>query len=240
MPARFQMSRFVLALTAFLLVMGFAQTVQAITVVGQVESMYRDRVSVKVLEVVGDASGTAVIKTGSRVSFQLPRAPKKRNQKTVQFGNVIEADIEGAVATEYAAGEEPASSTAGLMIWVASRAERVKNPKKYLEEKNGEEPKKGRGKRGKRDKRDKQEEAPRIWTQEETVRGKIVASGLKIYIKESFTRPKDKGLDIVDVEWSEKLKPFLGKEVVVSGVTHRTSIASGTVEVKSVMKVYPK
>lgn len=234
-----RITRFLLSLVALSVFIGLAQAVQAITVVGQVESLYRDRVSVKILEVVGDASGTAVIKSGSRISFQMPRAPKKRNQRSIQFGNVIEADLEGAVATEYAAGSEPASSSAGLMIWVASRAERVKNPKKYLESKDGEDPK-GKRKRGKRDKREKQEEPPRIWTQEETVRGKVVASGLKIYIKESFTRPRDKGLDIVDIDWSEKLKPFLGKEVVVSGVTHRTSMSSGTVEIKNIMKVYPK
>ena len=237
MPTRTPFSRFLSALAGVALALGCIQVAEAITIVGQVESLYRDRVSVKVLEVVGDASGTAALKTGNRVSFQLPRAPRRRNQKAIQFGNVIEADIEGAVATEYAADEGPASSTPGLMIWVASRAERVRNPRKYLEDKKDEG---GKKKRGKRDKREKQEEPPRIWTQEETVRGKVVAHGLKLYLKESFTRPKDKGLDIVDVEWSEKLKPFLGKEVVVNGVTRRTSISSGTVEIRNIMKVYPK
>ncbi|MFZ2956858.1 MAG: hypothetical protein WA705_08225 [Candidatus Ozemobacteraceae bacterium] len=232
-----------------------ASSASGLTIVGQVESLYRERVSLKILEVVGDASATAPLKTGGRVSFSLPR-PLEKGKKAIQFGNVIEADLTGNTATEYA-GEGASGSVSmaasetsavvvpsadGVMIWTANRVKRVKNAKKYLGEDSGKDEKDGKGgRKGKHKRRDKKdEEAPKIWTQEETVRGKVVLKDKRIYIKEEFTRPRDKGLDVLEDDWYEKLKAYQGQVVVANGVTHRLSAASGTMEIKNLIKIYPK
>ncbi|MBF0498627.1 MAG: hypothetical protein HQM09_00720 [Candidatus Riflebacteria bacterium] len=220
-----------------------------LTLVGQIESLYRDRVSLKVLEVPGDASGTAPLKAGNRVSFSLPRGQEK-GKKALQFGNVVEADLTGNTATEYTDSEgslasSTPSATSGVMIWTANRVERVKNARKYLGDDAGKEDKEEhKGRRGhghkSHDKKDKEEEAPKIWTQEETVRGKVLVKDKRLFIKEDFTRPRDKGLDVLEDEWYEKLKPYEGQLVVANGITHRISAASGTMEIKSLIKIYPK
>jgi len=215
----------------------FSEEIKAI---GEVESLYRNRVSLRVLDIVSPASGTASIKVGDRVSFNLPKVTTRRDKSTIGFGNVIEADLEGNVATEYdkAASDTPtvaSGSTSNVLIWTAKHAERVKNPRKYREPGDGDAKGKGRHHR-----KNRKKDPPQTWTQEEVVSGKVYRRNKRLYLKEDRLRPKDKGLDVVDDVWYEKLKPFEGQKVVVYGTTHRVSLSSGPVELKNIMKVYPK
>ncbi len=217
--------------------------------IGQIESLYRNRVSMRVLEVVsptGTGTSEVPISVGQRVSFNLPRSEAKKNKRPIEFGNVIETELEGNVATEYEQtegvneGDAPlgADKAAG-MIWTARRVERVKNQGKYLDpEKEGEKKGKGKGKGRKgRDKKDK--EPPEIWTQEEAVKGLVSLKNLHLYIREDNLRPRDQGLKVIQPEWSEKLRPFAGQRVVLYGTTHRVSVASGSIEILNIMKISP-
>ncbi|MBI3038888.1 hypothetical protein HYY75_07560 [bacterium] len=210
-------------------------------VIGEIESMYRKRVSLRILE-IPTGSDTVPLKVGQRVSFMLPKFDKKlqKGKEPFGFGSIIEADIEGNVATEYASASETldpeekvANSSDHVMIWVANRVEKVKNPRKY-------KPSEAKGGKKGRHKKREPKEPPKIWTQEETVKGQVILKNLRIFIKEERLKPKDKGLDVVDDEWYEKLKPYSGQKIVVSGTTHRLSAASGTIEIKNLMKIYPK
>lgn len=218
-----------------------ATAAQEVKAIGQIESLYRGRVSLRVLDVVSPASETAPIKVGDRVSFNLPKASTKREKTSIQYGNVIEADLVGNVATEYdtasAAADAPAgpAPVPGVILWTARHAEKVKNARKYLEPDVDD----GTG-RGRRNRRKKKKEAPQIWTQEEVVVGKVLLKNKRLYLKEDRLRPRDKGLDVLSDEWYEKLKGYEGQKVVAYGTTHRVSVSSGTMEIKNVMKVYPK
>ncbi|NLI75167.1 MAG: hypothetical protein GX442_01845 [Candidatus Riflebacteria bacterium] len=219
-----------------------ATAAQEVKVIGQVESLYRGRVSLRILDVVSPASATAPLKTGDRVSFNLPKVSTRREKTTIQYGNVIEADLIGNVATEY----DTASATAdaangpapapGVILWTANQAEKVRNARKYLEPDTDDGTSRGRRNRRKK----KEKEAPQIWTQEEVVVGKVLLKNKRLYLKEDRLRPRDKGLDVLSDEWYEKLKDYDGQKVVAYGTTHRVSISSGTMEIKNVMKVYPK
>ncbi|RCK81226.1 MAG: hypothetical protein OZSIB_2095 [Candidatus Ozemobacter sibiricus] len=221
-----------------LLAMVAAAHAEEVKAIGQVESLYRGRVSMRVLEVVSPASATAPLKVGDRVSFNLPKASTRRDKSSIQYGNVIEVDLLGNVATEYDATDPNAPPEKGVLLWTARRAERVKNPRKYLEPDHDDGTGKGRRK-GKR-KKDKEKEPPQIWTQEEVVVGKVLLHNQRLYLKEDRLRPRDRGLDVLSDEWYEKLKPYVGQKVVAYGTTHRVSISSGTMEIKNVMKIYPK
>ncbi|MBF0545883.1 MAG: hypothetical protein HQM08_15680 [Candidatus Riflebacteria bacterium] len=225
------------------------EILRGLTVIGQVQSLYRERASVKIFEIVGTGSETAPVKVGQFVSFTIPKVSRNRRSEEIKFGNIVVADLTGNVATEYADNTENAS--ASLMIWNAVRVERVKNAKKYdgaidSKGKDGEvgeergKGKHGKGKGRKHEKQKEEEDAPQIWTQEETVRGKVDFNVLKIYIREDGLRPKDTGLEVLNSDWREKLKPYLGRKVVLSGTTHRVSLASGTFDIKSIIKIYPK
>ncbi|OQA07216.1 MAG: hypothetical protein BWY66_01482 [bacterium ADurb.Bin374] len=206
-----------------------------IRVIGKVESLYRDRASIRILEVPNAASAPAQLAVGNYVSFNLPSAKQQsRPKRPIQYGNVILVDLAGNIATEYA-DETAVATDSQVMIWNALYAERVKNPKQYLsEEEGGTKGKKGKGKK----KREK--EQPQIWTQEESVRAKVVLKKNRVYLKEDHLRPRDLGLDIIDPAWCEKLTQLQNQRVVVYGTTHRVSAASGTMEIKNVIKVYPK
>jgi len=226
---------------AIVAVFSMAFSCQAVTVhvIGQVESVYLQRASMLILDVPGDASGTSPLKIGQKISFMLPALAKKnRGKEAIAFGKVIEAELEGSPITEY--GSEQASAAADLekggsvFVWMANKVSKVKNPKKYLGE-NGKEgdKKKGKGKKGKND------EPEKVWTQEETVRGKVFVKNRRLYIKEDFLRPRDLGLDVLNDDWYEKLKPYNGQVVVIHGTTRRVSAASGTVDVGNLIKIYP-
>jgi len=207
-----------------------------IRVIGKVESLYRDRASIRILEVPNAASAPAQLAVGNYVSFNLPSAKQQsRPKRPIQYGNVILVDLAGNVATEYA-DETAVATDSQVMIWNALYAERVKNPKQYLPEEEG-------GKKGKKDRKDKkkrEKEQPQIWTQEESVRAKVVLKKNRVYLKEDHLRPRDLGLDVLDPVWCEKLTPLQNQQVVVYGTTHRVSAASGTMEIKNVIKIYPK
>ncbi len=208
-----------------------------VRVIGKVESLYRDRASLLILQVPNAASAPAQLTAGNYISFNLPSAKQQsRPKRPIQYGNIIAVDLEGNVATEYADQAQVASGAAQqVMIWNALYADRVKNPKQYLPEEEGtSKDRKGKG----RKKHEK--EQPQIWTQEEAVRGKVVLKNKRIYIKEDSLRPRDLGLDVLDDAWYEKLKPLQNQRIVIYGTTHRVSAASGTMEVKNVIKIYPK
>ncbi|MBF0408426.1 MAG: hypothetical protein HQM10_13835 [Candidatus Riflebacteria bacterium] len=209
----------------------------AITVAGQIESIYRERASLKVLEILGGASESEQIKAGQYVSFNLPKVSKNRRSEDVKFGNIVVADLIGNTATEYAT-DDSASNT--VMIWNAVRVERIRNPKKYDGTAAKPEKKGKKNGRKNKDRKKESEEAPQIWTQEETVRGKVASNKGKIYIREETLRSKDRGLEVLTPHWEEKLRSFEGRKLVLHGTTHRVSISSGTFEIKNLIKIYPK
>ncbi len=226
----------ILVLLALLAIVVDAQA-EEVKAIGQVESLYRGRVSMRILEIVSPASATAPLKVGDRVSFTLPKASTRRDKSSIQYGNVIEADLEGNVATEYDSSDTTAApSQKGVLLWTARHAERVRNPRKYLEPEHDDGTHKGRRK----GKRKKEKEAPQIWTQEEVVVGKVLLRDKRLYLKEDRLRPRDRGLDVLADEWYEKLKEYEGRKVVAYGTTHRVSVSSGTMEIKNIMKIYPK
>lgn len=211
------------------------------TAIGKVESIYKERVSMNVLYIVASDPASIGVATGSWISFDLPRAyseKSNRRQSQISYGNVIEAVLIGNVATEYETNNEDGDKTISstvtpVLLWTAQSVKKVKNAKDYLPTK--EDDKKGRKKNKK-----KEEEPLKIWTQEETVRGKVLVKNDKVYLKEDRLGKKDKGLEVLSEEWSAKLKDLHDSRVVLHGVTHRTGVASGTLEISNVLKVYPK
>ncbi|HEY9070777.1 MAG TPA: hypothetical protein VIV61_11025 [Candidatus Ozemobacteraceae bacterium] len=207
-----------------------------IRVIGKVESLYRDRASILILHVPAAASAPAQLAPGNYVSFNLPSAKQQsRPKRPIQYGNVIAVDLQGNVATEYAdqTAAAPTDGTKDVLIWNALYAERVKNARDYLPEEEG-------GKKGKSKKKKHEKDQPQIWTQEESVRGKVVLKKSRVYIKEDHLRPRDLGLYVLDADWAAKLEPLKDQRVVLFGTTHRVSAASGTFEIKNVIKIYPK
>lgn len=208
-------------------------------VIGKVESLYRDRASIRILEVPNAASAPAQLAVGNYVSFNLP-GPKQqsRPKRPIQFGNVILVDLAGNLATEYA-DQTAVATDSQVMIWNALYAERVKNPKQYLTEEEGGT--KGKPTRGKgKGKKNREKEQPQIWTQEEAVRAKIVLKNNRVFLKEDHLRPRDLGLNVTDTSWCDKLSPLQNQRVVIYGTTHRVNAASGTMDIKNVIKIYPK
>ncbi len=218
--------------------------------IGKIESVYRNRVSMRVLHINGEIDPALAIATGSWISFDLPKEETGKNRRNrrnqVGYGSVVNAVLMGNVATEYEvnADEEkvktkaPSAIGGPVMLWTAQSVTKVKNANEYLPE---SEQKSNRKRDRKNRKRDKKEKEPvQVWTQEETVRGKIVHKNKRIYIKEDRMGRKAKGLDVTEDEWYEKLKDYVDQRVVVHGITHRTNISSGTIEIKNLMKVYPK
>lgn len=215
-----------------------------ISAIGKIESLYRNRASMKIIEVLASSSPEVVIEPGNWISFDVPRVETKNSRrKSIQYGNVVEIHLVGAPATEYAI---PASDTVDIenedgevvpaaIVWSTKKIERVKDPSKYMSDEE-----KAQKKRGRRRREKKQPEAPKIWTQEETVRGLVIHNAKGLYLKEPRLGKKDKGLQVVNGEWCEKLESFKGQKVVVYGVTHRVTVASGTMEVRNLMRVYPK
>ncbi|MFZ5952720.1 MAG: hypothetical protein ACOYXC_18605 [Candidatus Rifleibacteriota bacterium] len=243
---------FALAVVFVLLSMAIAHaSVVELTAIGKVESIYRDRITMRIIQLVGSDTQNLPVGPGSWVSFDMPSLPgKSRNRRSdVGYGHIVEAALIGGVATEYEVKEDGTSAQekekedkAPILLWTAQSVVKVKNPNDYLTEKEKEE-KKTR-KRGKKDrKKDKKPEEPvKVWTQEETIRGTINLreKEKRLYIKEERMGKKDKGLDVTDDSWYEKLKAMHGQKIVVHGVTHRTSVSSGTVEIQNILKVYPK
>lgn len=228
-----------------------ASSIVEFTSIGKVESIYRDRITMRILEIVGTQTADLGVASGSWVSFDLPKDMRdkhsRRDRKQISFGNIIEAQLIGNVATEYEvkddnkATETLKAGAPNVLLWTAQAVTKIKDQKKYAtEEEKTEKDKKGRKGRRKKDKDKKPEEPVKIWTQEETVRGSVLVKGNEVFIKEDRLGKKDKGLAIQSPAWNEKLVDLSGSRIVVYGTTHRTSISSGTIEIKSLMRVYPK
>ena len=215
------------------------------TAIGKVESIYRDRVSLKILHILGSDTHELPLATGSWVSFDLPREfrdkSRRRDRPQITYGNVIEAALIGNMATEYELKTEDDQSEhvkktmPTVLLWTAQSVKKVRNANEYLPEEERKAGKKGRNRKEKKPK-----EAAKVWTQEETVRGSVLLFKDKVYIKEDRLGKKDRGLEIVSDSWSEKLKELPGTRVVLHGTTHRTSVSSGTIEIKNLMRVYQK
>ena len=225
----------------------FASSIVEFTAIGKIESIYKNRASMKVLYIVASNTESVNIATGSWISFDIPKAnvdKASRRDKQIDYGNVVEVSLIGNVATEYEVDDNGLgdqkfstsdSSAPNVLMWTAQSVKKVKNPNDYLPE-SEKKNKKGR----KKNKKEKEKEPVKIWTQEETVRGIVLVKNEKVYIKEERLGKKDKGLEILSEEWDQKLKELPSQKVVLHGVTHRTSIGSGTMDVHNVLKVYPK
>lgn len=229
----------------------YSASIVEFTAIGKVESIYRDRVTMRIIDIVGSQTADLSVASGSWVSFDLPKAMRdkrsRRDRNEITFGNVIEAQLIGNIATEYEVKDNASQSqivkpgVPTVLLWTAQAVTKVKNQKMYLTEEekqaSGRKDKKGRRKK---DKEKKDEEPLKIWTQEETVRGSVLVKGTDVYIKEDRLGKKDKGLAIVSADWHDKLINLSGSRIVVHGTTHRTSVSSGTIEIKNLMRVYPK
>ncbi len=235
----------------FALVVSVAVAVPAgavvVTAVGEVTQMVEDRVTLDLLRIetpgasetatgaVVVAPGAAPLKIGDEVVFTLPQNRKLPKKQQIRNGNVVRCTLEGALTTEYEPDEEDATASQPVQVyvWTAQNVEKVKNPNDYL----SDDKKSRRGKRGKRDR--KKKEPPKVWTQEETLRGKITFNRNKMFIQESrvSARKNDRGLQILDERWREKLAVYVDHDVVVSGTTHRTSLSSGTIDIKNILRV---
>ncbi len=211
------------------------------TVIGKVESIFNNRVGFKVLHIIKVSDENNGIATGSLISFDLPNDLQKgRRNNRVNFGTVLEAELMGSTATEYALTTDDEKSGVtqpnAVLLWTAQTVKLVKNANDYLPE----EEKVGRKRRDRRKSKKDNAEPIKIWTQEETVRGIVHKNKETLYIKEEHLGRRDNGLQIVSKDWLEKIEPFVGNKVVLYGVTHRTSVSSGTIEIGNLMKIYPK
>ncbi len=225
-----------------------ASSIVEFTAIGKIESIYKDRVSMKVLYIVASDTENLNVATGSWVSFDIPRGnvdKASRREKPIGYGSVVEVSLIGNVATEYEVDEDEkgdqkistssSSANSNVLLWTAQSCKKVKNPNDYLPESEKKD-KKGK----KKDKKEKEIEPVKIWTQEETVRGVVQIKNEKVYIKEDHLGKRDKGLEILSEEWYEKLKELPNQRVVLHGITHRSKIGSGTMDVHNALKVYPK
>lgn len=217
-----------------------------IQVIGRIESLLRDRASLRIIQLISTPTAEIDLEEGSWVSFDMPKIQTKNaRRRNIRFGNIVEVDLAGMAATEYAPegqtsqeeGTDPeVAGKPGVMIWTASRVERVQDPKPYLTDED-----KKSGRQRKRDRKKKKNQEPtKIWTQEETVRGSVYVRGNHLYIKEERLGKRDKGLQVISPEWEEKLKELNGRKVVLHGTTHRVTVSSGTMEINNLMRIYPK
>lgn len=226
----------------------YAASIVEFTAIGKIESLYKNRASINVLYIIASNTENLNIATGSWISFDIPKGnmdKSSRREKQIGYGDVVEVSLIGNVATEYEMDENddgdrkilaavPANNL-NVLLWTAQSCKKVKNPKDYLPE-SDKDNKKGR----KKNKKDKEKEPVKIWTQEETVRGVVHIKNEKVYIKEDYLGKKDKGLEVISESWVDKLKDLTSQKVVLHGVTHRTSVGSGTIEIQNALKVYPK
>ncbi len=224
----------------------YASSIVEFTAIGKIESIYKNRVSMNILHIIASNTENLNVATGSWISFDIPKSnfdKSSRRDKQIEYGSVVEVSLIGNVATEYEVDEDDqgdkkistsSSSANNVLLWTAQSCKKVKNPKDYLPESEKDKSKKGR-------KKNKKEKEPvKIWTQEETVRGVVLVRNDKVYIKEERLGKRDKGLEVLSEEWNDKLKDLPNQKVVLHGITHRTSLASGTMEVHNALKVYPK
>ncbi len=227
----------------------FASSIVEFTAIGKIESLYKNRASMKVLHILASNTENLNVATGSWISFDIPKGnvdKGSRREKQIDYGNVVEVSLIGNVATEYEIDDNGLgnqkfststsdSAAPNVLMWTAQSCKKVKNPNDYLPESEKKD-KKGR----KKNKKEKEKEPVKIWTQEETVRGIVLVKNEKVYIKEDRLGKRDKGLEILSEEWDQKLKELPSQKVVIHGITHRTGIGSGTMDVHNVLKVYPK
>ena len=225
----------------------FASSIVELTAIGRIESVYKDRVSMNVLYIVACNDEKLNVATGSWVSFDIlnsVRDKASRRDKAIGYGDVVEVSLIGNVATEYEVDEDEKgdkkisfsdNKSPSVLLWTCQSCKKVKRPKDYLPD-TKDDSKKGR----KKDKKKAEKGPVKIWTQEETVRGKVLVKGDKVYLKEDRLGKRDKGLEVNNEEWANKLKDMPERRVVLHGVTHRTSAASGTMEIHNILKVYSK
>ena len=225
-----------------------ASSIVEFTAIGKIESIYKNRASMNILHIIASDTENLNVATGSWISFDIPKGnvdKSSRREREIGYGTVVEVSLIGNVATEYEVDEGDdgsqkisthSSSNPNVLLWTAQSCKRVKNPKDYLPESEKNE-KKGRKKKKEKE---KEKEVAKIWTQEETVRGIINIKNDKVYLKEDYLGKKEKGLEIISEEWNEKLKNYSNQRIVLHGITRRANTASGTLEVHSALKVYPK
>jgi hypothetical protein len=244
-PTRSLRLLFGAALCLLLMTAGHTALALELQAIGKIESLYRDRASMRILELVGTPSADVTVGEGNWVNFDLPQVKSKnKRRQSIRYGDVVEVHLHGHSATEYATDETGGDESPlkpGAMIWSTKSVERVKNPRQYEDGAQDDGTKKSRKSRRGKGKKDKEKEPPpKIWTQEETVRGLVLVRGDHLYLKEDRLGKKDKGLHVVTPAWVEKLKPYDGQRVVVHGTTHRVTVSSGTMELDNLMKIYPK
>jgi hypothetical protein len=242
-PPRLLRLFFGAALGLILITAGHAVLALELHAIGKVESLYRDRASMRIIELVGTPSADVTLGEGNWVNFDIPQVKtKNRRRQSIRYGDIVEVHLHGHSATEYATDESGSTESPpkpGAMIWSTKSVERVKNPRHYeTGDKDAGTKKDRKSRRGKNKKA--QEPPPKIWTQEETVRGVVLVRGDHLYLKEDRLGKKDKGLHVTTSAWVEKLKPYDGQRVVVHGTTHRVTVSSGTMELENLMKIYPK
>ena len=228
---------------------------QKLRVIGKIESVYRDRVSMQILKIIGTYTPELTVATGSWISYDLPKTPSskkrsKRNRKpSIKNGSVVDVTLVGNAITEYEPSKDQLSSTKlpsdensadkTVLMWTAQSLEKIKNADDFVP--TSEKGKKHRKNRRRHKKKKKDDKPVKTWTQQETVRGKVFIKNKRLYIREARVSGKRaKGLDVIADEWYEKLKSFNGQDVVVYGKTHRVDVSSGTIEIESIMKIYPK
>ena len=143
------------------------------SVIGKVESVFNNRVSLKILNVEKVTDDLSLIATGTWISFDLPNdlSKGKRNDK-IQYGSVIQAELIGNTATEYElttdGGRQDVQSHNIVLLWTAQTVKLLKNGNDYLPE----EEKVGNKKRNK-----KKDKGPlKIWTSQETIKGTVIKS----------------------------------------------------------------
>ena len=140
----------------------FASSIVEFTAIGKIESIYKNRASMKVLYIVASNTENVNVATGSWISFDIPKAnvdKGSRRDKQVDYGKVVEVSLIGNVATEYEVDDNGlgdqkfsssnSSSAPNVLMWTAQSVKKVKNPNDYLPESEKKD-KKGR-KKNKRD-----------------------------------------------------------------------------------------
>lgn len=229
----FVTTAFLLFFIVFLSNFLFASPI-TVTAIGKIESLYENRVGMKVLEIVGTQTEDIPLKVDTWITFDLPKdAQKARKKDKITYGNIVEVDLTGSTITEYEADIRQSLGDK-VIYWTALTAKKIKNQKDYLEE----EPKKSSRKRKKKNK--EPEKPEKLWIQQETVRGELTIKNNILFIKEDHLGKRDKGLEVLPGPWLDKLREFENQRVVVHGTTTRETPASGTIEIENLMRLYSR
>ena len=140
----------------------YAASVVEFTSIGRVESIYRDRITMRILEIVGSETEQLPVGVNSWVSFDLPKEFRDRNKSgrrtrdQINYGTLIKADLIGNIATEYelkkddAEPEKVKQELPTVLLWIAQSVAKIKDHGQYdseEEKKEKAEAKKGNKRR---------------------------------------------------------------------------------------------